>query len=185
MRLFLAINLPAEERERLFAETAPLRAAGLPVRWVPPANLHLTLRFLGSVQADLVDRIVEAATQAVHGFEAFDVPMAGVGAFPGPRRPRVLWVGAGDVPPLRRLHAALEEALAPLGFAPEERAFQPHVTIGRVHGHARPRELARFGDLASRIRYRGVLPVRSVDLMRSELSPAGARYERIGGMPLG
>jgi 2'-5' RNA ligase len=185
VRLFLAINLPGEERERLSNETAPLRAAGLPVRWVPPANLHLTLRFLGSVEASLVQPIMEAAARAVDGLEAFDVPISGVGAFPGPHRPRVLWIGAKDVPPLRRLHAALEEALAPLGFAPGGRAFQPHVTLGRVHARARPRELAPFADLASRIRYRGVLPVRAVDLMRSELAPGGARYERIGGMPLG
>ncbi len=185
MRLFFAINLPAEEQDRLHRATARLRAADLPVRWVPPQNLHVTLRFLGSVAGQLVAGVQEAGARAAAGIAPFDTRLGGIGAFPNTRRPRVIWVGVQKAEPLLELHAALEQALAPLGFAPEDRAFQPHITLGRVRDGARPAELARFGELAESVDYTGVLPVRSLDLMRSELGPGGARYERIGAAPLG
>ena len=172
MRLFFAINLPAEEQDRLHRATARLRAADLPVRWVPPQNLHVTLRFLGSVAGQLVAGVQEAGARAAAGIAPFDTRLGGIGAFPNTRRPRVIWVGVQKAEPL-------------LGFAPEDRAFQPHITLGRVRDGARPAELARFGELAESVDYTGVLPVRSLDLMRSELGPGGARYERIGAAPLG
>lgn len=185
MRLFFAVNLPADERDRLYGAVAPLRAAGLPVRWVPPENLHVTLWFLGTVPQPRVAAVREAGARAAAGVGAFDLRLEGVGAFPNARRPRVIWIGVADAEPLRRLHAALGRALAPLGFAPEDRPFQPHVTLGRVRDNARPADLARFGELAGAVAYAGAFPVHSLDLMRSELSPQGARYERIGAAPLG
>jgi len=185
VRLFFAINLPAGEQERLHRATAHLRAADLPVRWVPPQNLHLTLRFLGSVPGQKVAAVREAGARAASGIAPFDVRLGGIGAFPTTRRPRVIWIGVQKAEPLLELRAALEEALAPLGFTPEDRAFEPHITLGRVRDGARPAQLARLVELAATIHYTGVLPVRSLDLMHSELGPGGARYVRIGAAPLG
>lgn len=185
MRLFFAINLPPGEQDRLYRATARLRAANIPVRWVPPQNLHLTLQFLGSVAERRIAEVQEAGARAVAGIAPFEARLGGIGAFPNARRPRVIWVGVEKAEPLLQLHAALEQALAPLGFAPEERGFQPHVTLGRVRDGARPAELARFEELAAAVHYTGVLPVRSLDLMHSDLGPGGARYTRIGAAPLG
>jgi len=185
VRLFFAVNLPADEQERLHHATARLRATDLPVRWVPPQNLHVTLRFLGTVAEPVVAAVQDAGARAAEGLAPFDARLGGIGAFPNARRPRVIWVGVRDAEPLLRLHAALERALAPLGFAPEDRAFQPHVTLGRVRDGARPGQLARFGELAAAVDDAGRLPARSLDLMRSELGPGGARYERIGAASLG
>src|SRR5690606_8650349 len=141
VRLFFAVKLPADEQEQLHDATARLRATDLPVRWVPPEHLHVTLKFLGTVAEPLVAAVQDAGARAAAGLAPFDARLGGIGAFPNVRRPRVVWVGVRDAEPLLRLHAALEQALAPLGFAPEDRAFQPHVTLGRVRDGARPGQL--------------------------------------------
>ena len=185
MRLFFAINLPAGEQERLHRAVARLRTSDLPVRWVPPQNLHLTIRFIGSVEARRIEDLRRAGARAAAAIAPFEARLGGIGAFPNTRRPRVIWVGVQKAEPLLALHAALEQALAPLGFAPENRAFEPHITLGRVRDGARPSDFARLEELTASVHYAGILPVRSLDLMHSELGPGGARYVRIGAAPLG
>lgn len=185
MRLFIAINLPPAEREAIHRAAAPLRAAGLPVRWLPARSLHLTLKFLGEVRAEDGERMARAMAEAAAGTPPFDLRIGGAGAFPARRAPRVLWVGVEPTPPLRSLKDGLERRFAELGFAPEERAFQPHVTLGRTAREARPGDFGGLDALFGRMAYRGVIRIREIDLMRSHLSGAGAAYERIASAPLG
>ena len=93
MRLFVAVNLPAEERRRAWAAAAPLRARHWPVRWVAEDALHLTLRFLGEVDGTFLDPLTEALESAVAGIRILSLIYAGVGFFPDRNRPRILWVG--------------------------------------------------------------------------------------------
>ncbi len=187
MRLFLALNLPPAERERIRRATAPLRAAVLPVRWVETDALHLTLKFLGEV-ADAQAADVQAAAARVAGeFPDFDYELRGLGGFPNLRVPRVVWVGVQAPPALPRLAVALDQAMAELGFPREERPFSAHLTLGRAErgAGAGAGAFGKLAALAAEFDYAARIEAHSVDLMRSHLSPRGARYERIAAAPLG
>jgi 2'-5' RNA ligase len=185
MRLFVALNLPPAERDRIHRAARPLRESGWPVRWVGRDQLHVTLKFLGVVPDEReaeIARAVEAAAAAVGPFE-FGV--GGVGAFPSLRRPRVLWLGVEPAPEMEALWREIEQRFERLGFAREGRPFRPHVTLGRVNrapgAAARPERLARA---AERVDYRARIRVETLDLMESRLRPTGAEYEVRHAAPL-
>jgi 2'-5' RNA ligase len=184
MRLFLALNLPPEERARLHREAAPLRAAALPVRWVAPDALHLTLNFLGEVAEGRAAEVESAMERVAQRFPPFELRLRRLGAFPNFGRARVVWVGVDAPPELGRLQAALTAGLAGLGFPPEDRPYSPHLTLGRAQSGARPPELRPLERLAGEFRYEAAVEVRTVDLMRSHLGGGGARYERLRAAPL-
>lgn len=118
---------------RSLREAAP----ELPLRWVPPANYHVTLKFLGEVRPEAVEAVRDAVGAGLRDEAALRFAMRGVGAFPALERARVLWVGVDDPGHrLAALAAAVEAAVTPLGFPRERRAFHPHVTIARVRGVA-------------------------------------------------
>lgn len=182
MRLFVALNLPPEERERIYGAAAPLRREGLPVRWTREHALHLTLRFLGEVEPDALEDLERAIAAAAAIVTPFTMRLGGSGAFPSLSRPRVLWVGVDAAPELLTLHAALERELAPLGFAPEPGPFRPHLTLGRVRRGAALRGTAA---LLGEIHFAASLQVSEFELMRSHLTPEGSRYELLRTFPLG
>lgn len=176
MRLFLAVNLPQAVRQQLWDTTTPLREAGYPVRWVGSDGLHVTLKFLGEVDEQREADIVAGVERAVGDARAFPMVMTGFGVFPSPKRPRVVWAGCEANPPLELIQHAIEREMDGLGFPIEGRAFRPHVTLGRARRDAAPRALHPLvADLAA-LEHNAEVSVRSVDLMRSMLSPRGARY---------
>lgn len=129
-RLFVGLEVPPEVRAAVEAAFAPWRAALATARWVPPANLHITVRFLGVVRPELVDDVTSAAGGAAATVEPFRSRLDGVGAFPSPSRARVLWAGLDDRPGrMAGLGLALDAAFAPW-FRPEVRGFRPHLTAG-------------------------------------------------------
>lgn len=178
MRLFIAINLPADVREMLWEVTAPLRAARYPVRWVAADAIHLTLKFLGEVEAAREDEIAGGIAAAVGGAKLFPLPVGGFGAFPSAQRPRVVWVGLEPVPPLELLQHRVEQEMERLGFPTEGRPFHPHLTLGRVKRDARPAALGGLATDLDSLVYETEVSVESVDLMQSTLTPRGARYTR-------
>lgn len=179
MRLFVAVNLPADDRQRLFDATAGLRAGSYPFRWALPEAVHLTLEFLGSVAEPAVPAIREVLAAVAGRHATFELGIGGVDAFPDLRRPRVIWVGADGGTTLLELQADLVESMEPLGFEPEKRKWSPHITIGRARPNARRTDFTGLGAVAGAIDYEATVPVESVDLMRSHLGPGGARYERV------
>ncbi|MCU0253253.1 MAG: RNA 2',3'-cyclic phosphodiesterase [Acidobacteria bacterium] len=183
MRLFLAIPAPPAVREALasWARAARPRADGW--RWVDPALLHVTLRFLGETDPARLERLVPAARAVVQEAPPHRVDVRGWGVFPGPARPRVLWAGlAGDVDPLARLSAGLEWAARTLGYAPEERGFRAHLTLARAARGARPRPPGEPDATAPEF---GTIPVDEVILYRSHLGPEGPTYEPLARLALG
>jgi 2'-5' RNA ligase len=176
VRLFVAINLPDNERRALWDSTSRLRGAGLPVRWAGGEGLHLTLKFLGESDDSLAARVSEALAAAVKPARPFEVGLGGFGAFPDQRRPRVLWVGVERHPALELLANDVERALAPFGFPSELRPFHPHVTLGRAERRARPSDFSDLPRLAGTVSYQGSMLVDRVDLMRSRPGPSGAVY---------
>lgn len=192
MRVFVAINLPGSERERLHAATGAIKEADFPVRWVAPQNVHLTLKFLGEVPETEVSDVAAAIDEALRSTERFTMTFGGLGAFPSLRRPKVIWVGVEPKAELLDVQSRVESALADLGHPPEKRDFRAHLTIGRGKKGARPARFRGLEELAGKVDYRGSAAVESVDVMRSTLRPSGAEYDvvervmlRSGGAPEG
>jgi 2'-5' RNA ligase len=182
VRSFVAVLLPDELRSRLGLEIDALRRHATGVAWVAVENLHVTLKFLGGVdEARLAE--VEAALARAAAVPAFDVALRGLGAFPTPMRPRVIWAGAAPSPAFAALAAAVDGALGALGFPPEGRDFAPHVTLGRAREPRRAPALTAALEAAA-TRPFGTLAVARVSLMRSDLSPRGSRYTELAGVAL-
>jgi len=183
VRSFVAILLSEEVRAAVAAEIARLRPLAPRVSWVSPPNLHLTLKFLGELPPEALEQVKEGLTAAVAGAAPFSLHFCGLGAFPGMARPRVVWVGVDEGgQAAQTLQARVEAALTPRGFAREERRYSPHLTIGRVRD---PRGLTQLeGAMArdARVEF-GRLQVGGLSLMRSDLSPAGARYTELANFP--
>jgi RNA 2',3'-cyclic 3'-phosphodiesterase len=179
MRLFVAINFTAKDRQRMGRATRKMRDADLPVRWVDPDQLHLTLKFLGEVRPERVGAVEAAVARVASKTPTFTMELGGSGAFPTTRRPKVIWLGATATPELRCLKHDIEWELAPLGFEREVRAFHPHITVGRARAEARAGDFRNFEELVAAMEYRAEVMVRSVDLMKSTLSAKGARYEKL------
>jgi len=158
-----------------------LRPLAPGVAWVAAGNLHLTLKFLGGVDAARLAALEPALARAA-GRPPFDLDVHGLGAFPSRTRARVLWAGAGaGEAEAAALAARVDEALATLGFPPETRPFAAHVTLGRVREpRANPRLAAALDPHVPFGRQR----VAHLSLMRSDLSPKGARYTELAGFPL-
>ncbi len=169
-------------RARLAAEVERLRPLARDVAWVAPDNVHLTLKFLGGVDETRLPAIVAGLTAAAAGQRTFDLVLHGLGAFPTPARARVVWAGvAAGARALEALAARVEEALAPLGVPRETRPFAGHVTLGRARA---PRTNPRLAAALDAARALGGQGVARVSLMRSDLSPRGARYRELAAAAL-
>jgi len=187
LRLFVAVDLPGQVREALGRLQGELRRHDLSrLRWVRPQGVHLTLEFLGETPAGRVAAITKALAGATGGRRSFSLALGAPGAFGNRRGPRVLWLDViGDVEPLRELQAAVEEALAGVGFPPEQRKFSPHLTLARVPQPAPPGTAERIAQALQAVTPPQVeFDVREVVLMRSILQPGGAVYERLAAFPL-
>ncbi|MBI4410582.1 MAG: RNA 2',3'-cyclic phosphodiesterase [Gemmatimonadetes bacterium] len=185
MRLFIAVNLPPDEKDRLYRAAAPLRAAGFPVRWVEPDAIHITLKFLGEVGEERVTGIRDAIRRVAAEADRFGIGLGGFGAFPDVTRPRVVWAGIAHSAELQHVQARVDVEMERLGFPRDSRPFHPHLTLGRAPGDARAADFRGFAERIAGLEYGGSLDVHSLDLMQSLLSPRGARYERVLAAELG
>jgi 2'-5' RNA ligase len=180
VRSFIAITLAPEIAEKLKEIQSELRSK-LPdnaVRWVKPERLHLTLKFLGNVSCGKLDDLIAATNRACDGTGPFRLTLEGVGCFPNTKEPRVIWIGVnGELKSLRTLRKRFEEETENIAERDEARGFQPHLTIGRVK--ALGQGACQVGESVERaiIPAPGGWVVRQVELMQSELSSEGARYQ--------
>ena len=172
VRAFVAIRVPAPPS--LGAVLDALKALGRPVRAVAAENLHLTLKFLGNTDVNWIPQVANLLNEVAAPVSAFDVALRGLGAFPKPSRPSVIWTGMTPPEPVVRLARDVELALATFGFAPETRAFHPHVTLARIKSRP-PQELSALLDRHAETEFATFL-VDELLLMQSELTPHGSRY---------
>jgi 2'-5' RNA ligase len=189
IRCFIAIELPEEAKRGLARLKKELeRDEHKFVKWVDPWGIHLTLKFLGNIPSKRITETTEAMRKAAQGISRFHLEISGLGAFPGLKQARVLWVGIdGDVNKLSMLQQNVDSALTALGFAKEERSFVPHLTLARIRQGASPLERRGFGELVSATNFEDKyhVEVETISLMRSQLTPAGAIYTSLMTVALG
>lgn len=164
--------------EKLRRELGP---ASDSVRWVRPEGLHLTLRFLGEIEAERVEPILPAMAAAAQDSAPIALQLGNAGVFGG-RRPRVIWVGLdGEAQRLSKLAQRLDETLAEAGFEARRGAFRPHITLGRVRRGASRSELHAIAEAVAEAERIDLATVTAgIGLVESKLGPGGARYRRIG-----
>ncbi len=184
LRAFIAISLPEPVLQGIVTAQETLKRSGLKIRWVRKEGIHLTLKFLGDIDRDSVEKISEAMERATGSFSPFTLWAEGIGVFPNLRRPRVAWVGlSGDIEILRALQRDLESQLSGLGFPKEKRPFKGHLTLGRVKGRLDGIKLQEaledLGDFRTES-----FTARSIVLFQSDLRPDGAVYSRLAEVPL-
>jgi len=188
IRSFIAIELPNELKLELTQLETRLKSAKQPwVKWVNPEGIHLTLKFLGNIAADMTGEITRAMEEAIQGISPFHLEVRELGVFPNLRRVQVAWVGiSGEVDKLSQIQKRIETALTPLGFAPESRPFTPHLTLARLRDQASPDERQRFGQLIASTKFEVActIEVDAISLMRSQLTREGAIYSRISSVEL-
>lgn len=176
MRLFIALDLPEDVKERL----QRLKRGAEGVRWLPPEQLHLTLLFLGDVPDEALTAICRGL--AAISTASFELRLAKTGCFPGRSRPRVLWVAPDHQPALHGLAARIRETVLACGIQLEQRGFSPHVTVARIKEN-RPCETARFLD-AHVQELSLAFEVREFILFQSTLTAQGALHRDLLRIPL-
>jgi RNA 2',3'-cyclic 3'-phosphodiesterase len=184
-RIFCAVELPDEVRAQLEDHIRRLREAvpDVVASWSRIENIHLTLKFLGNVSVDTIPAISAAASRAVKDFSPLQIGIGATGVFPKPNRAQVLWVGVSDPSgKLSALQQRLEDECAVEGFAKEDRAFRPHLTIARLR---KPEGARRLADAHLKMEFRPVeIKPSELIVFRSELSSKGSKYSPISRHPI-
>ena len=184
VRTFLAIDLPSTQRKILKEHQGRWKSAKADVRWIYPPNMHLTLKFLGEIQESSTESMIAVCKEVCCLRSSFSLFFNGTGIFPNLRRPRVLWIGVGgETDLLRKLQNSIETALEEKGFLREDRAFTPHLTVGRIRS---PRKLSRLFEVFLKDEI-VIEPftVEEVIVYKSQLTPRGPIYSPLAKCPLG
>jgi RNA 2',3'-cyclic 3'-phosphodiesterase len=195
MRLFVALDIDDAIRETLIRFVDGMRGFSPEARWVNPELLHVTLKFIG----EKTEAEMEKIKQSLHGIEAqgFEMSFRGYGFSPGPRAPRVFWVGIEAGEKLTALAATVDKALAQLGISKEEHPFNPHLTLARraggsgsPHNRKEDQPNSGFKKLQEKLAALpviefGAMKARDFFLYQSKLSPKGSTYTKLSRFPLG
>ncbi|TKB32489.1 MAG: RNA 2',3'-cyclic phosphodiesterase [Nitrospira sp.] len=194
IRAFLAVELSQSLRTDLATVQQELKRSleekmqgGTRISWAQPASIHLTLKFLGDMDEQVIDPLRAALEEAIGSQVAVTVPLERLGAFPFPQAPRVLWVGplekwekGTDAKRVVEIHDSLEQVCEGLHFLRETRPFSPHLTLARIKMGERHvgAALAKSGMLDLPVSV-GSFAIESVVLMQSELKPTGSVYTKL------
>jgi 2'-5' RNA ligase len=184
LRTFIAVVATDDIRRAAAKLAGVLQSAADDVKWVEPENLHWTLQFLGDIDQLEIPALCAAVASAAQEVDCFDLEARGAGAFPGPDRPRTLWLGAGGgAQAMVALHNAIQRKLDKLGYRAEHRRFVPHLTLGRTGRNSPPRPLVR--ELAGLAEFEaGSMLVDEVTVFASKLTSDGPRYDVLARAPL-
>ena len=194
IRAFLAVELSQElqaglatVQQELKHRIEPELKRDMRISWTQPASIHLTLKFLGDMDEQVIDPLLIVVEQAIGSQIAVNVPLERLGAFPRPQSPRVLWVGplenwdrGAEAKRIAEIHGAIEQACEGLRFLRETKPFSPHLTLARIRvGERQVGATLAKGGVLDRPLSLGSLAVESVVLMKSELKPTGSVYTKL------
>ncbi|MEW6130244.1 MAG: RNA 2',3'-cyclic phosphodiesterase [Acidobacteriota bacterium] len=183
IRAFICIDIPPSLKTQIENLQNELRRIDAQVSWVKPANIHLTIKFLGDMPTEKIPQVIEAARHVTGSCSPFQLEASGAGVFPSPQNPNVLWIGLNDLPDaLIALQQAIEDELSTIGIARESKNFNPHLTIGRIRNRRNARQLAE--ELIRRGKASDRFTVTEIIVMRSDLDPRGAIYTPLAVLPL-
>jgi 2'-5' RNA ligase len=188
MRTFIAIELPKEIKEALASLQQGLKNSGADVKWVQPENIHLTLKFLGEIDEQVLAKIINILEVTAENQNSFYLNLSSLGAFPNMNFPRVIWIGIkkGDSQ-IQEVASKLEKEISGIGIPKENRAFSSHITLGRVKsGLNRDKLTKKLNELAGNFLKEGscAFPVKKITLFKSTLTPQGPIYEILKEVPL-
>jgi 2'-5' RNA ligase len=178
LRCFIALDIPDDIQRMLATVIEDLKATRADVKWVDPGNIHLTLKFLGSVDTKKVGNVRSLIKSLNDRFTVIGSGIGSIGAFPNLSRPQVVWAGLSKgQQEISALFNELEDGLVKLDFPKDQRKFSPHLTLGRVRSGCNLRELSE------RIRYYALAPndfiINEMAFFKSTLTPRGAMYEAL------
>jgi len=182
MRLFTAIDLPREVVTSLRKLIDSLRPAAPDLRWSPPANLHITTKFIGEWPEARLDEL-KAVLAAIPRRPPFPIAVRGLGWFPNPHNPRIFWAGVQAPDELRTLARATEQSLAALGVPVEDRPYSPHLTLARVKAPANLTALRQRIAALPAVDFGEFQPA-AHHLYLSTMGPDGSIYTRLAEFPL-
>jgi len=187
IRSFLALNIDLHSVRSINKEQRILRdkceEAGITVKWVPPQNMHLTMRFLGELTEPMIRAVKDTIEKVTRSFPPFEMETSGLGVFPDTRNPRVIWAGIhSDGSQLDRLYAALSKVLEETGFKTDNKPFKSHVTIGRIKGDDAGAVIGCLEE-SDKVVF-GHSKIRDIVCYRSTLHATGADYHLLWSLPL-
>ncbi len=187
-RTFIALEMNEHLQSHLAGVIRQVAQALPRLHWVNPAGIHLTLAFLGELDAASLEQARQATVAAAQQVKPFSYHLTRIGIFGSPRQPRVVWMGIEEKSAsLSRLHRILNQELAQRDFVTESRPFSPHLTLARVKNALSPEELERLQSILTEKHFisSNEYPVNSINVMKSELSRSGAEYTCLQAYPLG
>lgn len=189
MRTFIALELPAEIKNTLILLQEQLKKCNADLKWVKPVNIHLTLKFLGEIDASLLDPVTAILKEVAQDTPAFSVRLSSVGAFPNLHYPKVIWAGLHQGgQETQAIATELEQRLEKIGIPRETKAFSSHITLARVHSNLRKEGLAETiqnltKDLSLSLPQE-TCKISKIILFRSTLTPQGPLYEALATVNL-
>jgi len=185
IRSFLAIELPKPILGKIDEVKGDIRSTHADVRWVSPEKIHVTLKFFGNIEESRIDLIFKSIEEPIRDALPFSVRVRGAGAFPSSKNPRVIWMGLADGKEmLISLQKQIEDRSEKIGFEPEDRPFQPHLTLGRMKSSRGKEELVRRMEKYTEEEF-GAFQVERVVLFKSDLRPSGPIYTLLRVLRLG
>ena len=187
LRTFIAVDIPPAIQKTIQYKIEMLRKAiGNSIRWVPVQNIHLTLKFLGDVSHNDVEKLTQMLRTESDTRLSFDITISGLGSFPNSKRARVVFIRTQASAELDALQRGIESATTRLGFEADTRPFSPHLTVGRVRDQitASEQEKIRKTLEETKIDSVGTARVDSIHLYKSELKPGGSVYTKLFSAPL-
>ncbi|MCD6472048.1 RNA 2',3'-cyclic phosphodiesterase [Candidatus Aerophobetes bacterium] len=177
MRVFIALNISSSIREKIAEVQKRLKETENRVRWVNPAIIHLTLKFLGEIREEKLKEVFKAVEKVSSESSSFLMKIEGMGVFPNFSRPRVIWAGVREEEgKLQSLVSSLAKELKKRGFPEEKRGWTPHLTIGRIKFLKERKKLIDFIQLEKDKRF-GEEKVNDIEIMQSQLTPKGSIYK--------
>ncbi len=183
MRLFIAVLVPEELKERIAETQEKIRRAGVDAKLVEPENLHFTFKFLGETGEEKIQEIKKAIEKGCASFKPFEISVAGLDAFPSRNYAKAVWIGVRNgYEQIRSLMEAINEKLSQIGFT-AEKEHTPHLTLARVRSSRNMAELLRLFENLEEVEI-GRMHVNEVKLMKSTLNRSGPVYEEVYSVKL-
>lgn len=182
IRAFIALPIPSAIQKEIGEIQDSLKDSGADVKWDTRDKFHITLKFLGDIDAAKVDPVALALRKSIGGIAPFDLAFQALGAFPNANRPRVIWIGGEETEHVQGIQRLVEHVCESFGFAKDDRSFHTHVTLGRVKSD---RVTDRLTAKLKSITFKPLIArCTELHIVRSELKPAGSVYTLLKSIPL-